>query len=350
MKARACCLIAVCTLSTTYATRSFAQPTTADKALATRLYDDAEKLMAAGDHAGACPKYAESQHRDPQLGTLLHLADCYEKAGKLMSAWVTFNEAVEAAARKSASGVKEPRGQTARDRAAALEGKLSNLVITVTNGDTPGLEVKQNGSLVGRAVWGTAVPIDPGSYVVTAQAPGKKPWSKTTEVATNGLKVEVNVPPLEDETGQGAMPPQVPPGGMGATTSMGPQPPAADEGSAPKSPQRLVGWIVAGAGVVGLGVGTAFGFMSKSQISERDKVCPDSTCPRTRVNEYVDFEKQAQTDATISNISFSLGGVAIATGVVLVLTAPSRPAGGTALHLAPWAGANSAGAMMGGAW
>src|SRR6185503_18686184 len=40
LKARACCWIAVCTFSTTYATRSFAQPTTADKALATRLYDD----------------------------------------------------------------------------------------------------------------------------------------------------------------------------------------------------------------------------------------------------------------------------------------------------------------------
>ena len=41
-----------------------------------KAYDDAEKLMAAHDYAAACPKYAESQQRDPQLGTLLHLADC----------------------------------------------------------------------------------------------------------------------------------------------------------------------------------------------------------------------------------------------------------------------------------
>ena len=358
MKARACCLIAVCTFSTTYVTRSIAQPTTADKALATRLYADAEKLMAAGDYAAACPKYGESQQRDPQLGTLLHLADCYEKAGKFMSAWVSFNEAVEAAARKSASGVKETRGQTARERAAALEGKLSNLVIVVTNGDgTPGLEIKQNGSVVGRAVWGTAVPVDPGSYVVTAQAPGKKPWTKTAEVASNGLKVEVNVPVLEDEgPAQGAMPPSPampPPGALGPTPPMGTaSPPAPDSVAPTASPQRLIGWIVAGAGVVGLGVGTGFGLMSKSKTSERDEICPSSDCPRSKINQYLDAEKQAQSNATVSNVAFVVGGVAIAAGVVLVLTAPSQPANaaGVTAHIAPWAGPNSAGAMMGGAW
>jgi hypothetical protein len=329
----------------------------ADKALATRLYEDAEKAMAGSDYATACPKYAESQQKDPQLGTLLHLADCYEKAGKFMSAWVSFNEAVEFAARKSASGVKETRGQTAKDRAAALEGKLSNLVITVANADTPGLEVKQNGSVVGKAVWGTAVPVDPGSYVVTAQAPGKRPWTKTTEVASNGLKVEVAIPPLEDETAApGAMPPPpmtAQPAAMGpaqAPMTAAPPPPAADVAETTTSPQRMIGWIVAGTGVVGLGIGTAFGLMSKSQTAERDKVCPETDCPRSRINQYLDFENKAQTDATISNVAFIVGGVAVATGVVLVITAPSRPAGTTALHVAPWAGANSAGAMMGGAW
>ena len=358
MKARACCLIAVCAFSSTYVTRSIAQPTTGDKALATRLYDDAEKLMAAGDYAAACPKYGESQQRDPQLGTLLHLADCYEKAGKFMSAWVSFNEAVEVAARKTASGVKETRGQTARDRATALEAKLSNLVIVVTNGDsTPGLEVKQNGSVVGKAVWGTAVPVDPGSYVVTAQAPGKKPWTKTAEVASNGVKVEVNVPLLEDEgPAQGATPPgpvMPPPGGMAEAQPMGtPPPPAADSAATATSPQRLIGWIVAGAGVVGVGVGTAFGLMSNSKVSERDEICPSSDCPRSKINQYLDTEKQAQSSATASTVAFVVGGVAIATGVVLVLTAPSRPASasGVTAHLAPWAGPSSAGAMMGGAW
>src|SRR5690242_499417 len=102
---------------TCFAVNGLADPSMADKALATRLYDEAEKLMVSRSYAAACPKYAESQQRDPQLGTLLHLADCYEKSGKFTSAWVTFNEAADMAGRRTAAGLRELRTQTARDRA-----------------------------------------------------------------------------------------------------------------------------------------------------------------------------------------------------------------------------------------
>src|SRR5258708_3003465 len=123
--------------------------------MATQLDDDADKEFGKGNFASACSKYAESQRFDPQLGTLLHLADCYEKAGKTASAWASFKEAIEVASRKNAAGQNEPREKTARARAAALDGKLSRLAVTVAGADTLGLEVQQDGQVIGRALWGS---------------------------------------------------------------------------------------------------------------------------------------------------------------------------------------------------
>jgi hypothetical protein len=44
-----------------------------------QLFDEAERLVASGKYADACPKYAESNRLDPQLGVLMYLADCYEE-------------------------------------------------------------------------------------------------------------------------------------------------------------------------------------------------------------------------------------------------------------------------------
>src|SRR5690242_6294575 len=151
-------------LATLSSSSVFAQPTQADMALAIRLFEDAERLMAEGNAAAACPKYAESQARDPQLGTLLHLADCQERVGKLASAWAGYKAAAEIAARRNAVGGNEPREQIARARAAALEPKLSTVVVHVADANPASLEIRRDGQPLGRALWGTILPVDPGRY------------------------------------------------------------------------------------------------------------------------------------------------------------------------------------------
>jgi TonB family protein len=192
------------------APRGWTQSTSLDKVIATKLFDDADRLMVAGNVAAACPKFGESQRRDPQLGTLLHLADCYERLGKTASAWAGFKEALEIAERRNASGLSEPREKTARARAAALEPRLSKLTISVARPEEPNLEIKQDGEPVDPALWDSALPIDPGVYVISAEAPGKKQWSKSVEVASNGANIQVIVPPLEQEKVQLTRGPPVP--------------------------------------------------------------------------------------------------------------------------------------------
>ena len=58
------------------------------RAAAAVLFEDGRKLKDEGKLAEACPKLEESQRLDPGIGTLYHLADCYERSGRTASAWV----------------------------------------------------------------------------------------------------------------------------------------------------------------------------------------------------------------------------------------------------------------------
>src|SRR3954466_14533076 len=95
-----------------------------DKAAAESLFDEGKKLASEHKYAEACPKFSESLRLDSGVGTMLYLADCYEKVGQTASAWGQFREAAAIAKRQN-----DAREKIARERAARLEPKLSRLSI-----------------------------------------------------------------------------------------------------------------------------------------------------------------------------------------------------------------------------
>jgi hypothetical protein len=64
-----------------------------------------------------------------------------------------------------------------------LEPKLARFSIALTAGtEVPGLEVRLDGTVLGRATWDVAAPIDPGSHVVEARAPGYRTWTTPFDI------------------------------------------------------------------------------------------------------------------------------------------------------------------------
>ncbi|MDF3066848.1 MAG: hypothetical protein K0R38_2449 [Polyangiaceae bacterium] len=164
-------------------------------AVAEALYRQARDLMAAGKYAEACPKFAESQRLDPATGTLLNLASCHERQGRLATAWLEYADVI-AAARRDA---REDRVQYASERMAELEPKLSRLTLRLSpDADAPGLDIELDGAKVGRAVIGAPTPVDPGTHTVQISAPGKKPLALSVEVGAVADQKTLNIPRLED--------------------------------------------------------------------------------------------------------------------------------------------------------
>jgi hypothetical protein len=290
----AICLLLVC-ISTT------ARAQANDAAAAQALFNEGKRLMAAGQFAAACPKFAESQRLDPGIGTMLWLADCHAKNGRNASAWALFAEAEALAAKQH-----DPRVTIARDEAKKLEPKLSKLVIDVSAvSSVSGLEIKRDGVTLGKPLWGGSIPTDPGTHRIAASAPDKKTWEGEVIVPRDGGSATIKIPVLETAP----PPPRV------ETT---PSPPAADPTRG--RTQRVIGIAVFGLGVAGAVVGSYFGLQVGSKNDESKRHCTNNFCDDTGYQ----LRKDALSAATISDVTFIVAGAALVGGAVLYLTAP-RP-------------------------
>ena len=170
---------------------ALAEPSPGEKAAAEALFQKGVEFMAVGKTAEACEKFDGSNQLDPALGTMLRLADCYERAGKTASAWALFQQA---AATASAQGQSE-RNKIAAERASSLEQRLSRLQLAVdTRSGKEGLQLRLNGKPIPSGTWDAALPVDPGQQTIEASAPGHITWKTSIEVAAGPGTTNLEVP------------------------------------------------------------------------------------------------------------------------------------------------------------
>ena len=270
------------------------------KAQAVQFFDEAEQHAAAGRHAEACPKYAESYRLDPQLGVLLYLAECYEKNGQLASAWGSFRAAIEIAEQRG-----DARAEVARSRVTALGPRLSRVTVDVPAASrVPGLVVTRDGTKLPESLFGSAVAVDAGKHRIGAAAPGHEPWSAEVDVSGEGTETKTTVPALK----------------RAATPSTGTAPAGSSAESSEGSGQRIAAIGLGGLGLVGIGIGGFFGLSAQSSYSDSKDLC---SAKNVCTDEGTKLRDTAKSRALVATIATGVGAAALAAAGVLWFTAPS---------------------------
>ena len=340
-------LLATCLVTASLAP-GVARAQDAEQSPARRLFVEGRKLAQDGKYAEACPKLEESLRLEVGVGTQFNLADCWEHIGRTASARALF---LGAAASAKAAGQGD-REQVLRERAAALEPRLSKLVIEVVATDAK-LSVKRDDLPLESDSFGKAVAIDPGKYTIKARAPGKQHWQKVVEVKAGTPVVTVEVPEL-----QALKPADAP---VAAASEPTP-PPAAKMEPAPASPAdadrgaklNYGALTVAGLGVGALTVGVVMAFKYRSANDDAKDICPSNHgCSIQQIQDHDRLVDDARSARAWSYAGFTAGGLGLAgAGLLWFFQRPSKSTSASARaswQAAPVVAADgSLGAMLNG--
>jgi hypothetical protein len=302
------------------------------------LFNDAGKLIDAGNCDAAIPKLRESLEAESSVGARLALATCYEPRDPIV-AWRLLKDAA-ALARVNHDTQREASSEAL---ASTLEKRVPTIKIVVPDAALadPSFELKLDGQTLEHWYYATGVLAAPaGPHVLEAHAPGQK-WVgvATADLANPGVARIV----LEKESCAGT--PAV------APSSSASAPVARTEDVEQKgAARRAVGLSLAGLGVGGIATGVVFGVLTLQKKNDIQKACGGSVNDCNAPIGSVDVDRQdAKTMGDISTVSFIVGGAALVSGAALYFTAPSAVTTGK-VRVAPTVSKNDAGLMVVGAF
>lgn len=305
---------------------------------AKELFDAALALMDGGNPSQACPLLEQSQKLDPGMGTLYYLGRCYEKTGRLGSAYTVFDD-VATEARKAGMADRE---SVASQAAAALESRVPRLRIVVPAkvAELPGLRIDRDDTKIHPAFFGRDVPVDLGEHVVKARADKKAVWERKVLLTREGVTVKIEIPMLGTPEAEGEAKIETePPADSKASpevTSGGESPPAKPADSADAAAPEAEGadtgegWPIERTFAIGSGalavagavVGAVFAAKASSQWDEALSHCVDEDKARCDA-EAGDLSKTASTSADVATVGFVVGGATAVVAIVLLALDPA---------------------------
>jgi tetratricopeptide (TPR) repeat protein len=267
--------------------QSFAQNLhSANNVEAQAAFEEGQALMSKNAYAQACAKFAESQRLEQGIGTLLWLGECFEKSGKVASAFRAFEQAASLARLRG-----DDREALATSRSARLDPDVPRLTLHSLRRD---LRVRLNG--VEWPLENLDVPerADPGEYSAIVTRDGVS--SRQTWVLARGQRVTIHLDRTDPSNVSGKV---------------------VEQPAAPSfwTARRYVGVGLVGGGLAAAGVGLGLGFSARGTYSDTAAQCSPKCTNREA------FEKR-ENAFELSHVATAviIGGiVTVVVGAVLTL-------------------------------
>ncbi len=285
-----------------------------DPAQALVLFKQGRTALGNRDYEAAWTAFDESSRLDPRVGTLLNLADCEEHLGRLARAYAHWQQAID---RARLDGDK--RLDFLSQRLAALDPRVPRLKITRGSATPASATIRRDQTDVGDASVGQEIPVDPGHHEIEVSADG---------FATKRYAVDL------DEGGRASIEVELDAPAPRVVAAPAPVPREAPASATPApfwTTQRTVALACGAVGAAGIAVGVVSGITA---FAKKNDALGTAGCTSTgacespgAVSQWSSARVQAGTAATVSTAGSIVGGVALATGAILWLTARSKHPG-----------------------
>jgi hypothetical protein len=191
--------------------------------------------------------------------------------------------------------------------------------------DMSAVRVTMDGEEIANKLTGGALEIDPGEHAFVFEGGG--------QTVEKRLIIHQGEKNRRERIVLAAASPASP-AGSSAQNEGTPEATASGLGS-----QKTLAIVAGGAGVAGIAVGSVLGLLASSKWNQAKTDCGAGCAPGTPAQ---DEASNAHSMATLANVSFAVGGVALAAGAVLWVLAPrAKPA--SALRVGPFVAGSSAG-------
>jgi hypothetical protein len=305
------------------ATSAFAQ-TPAERSAARELGNQGLEDFQRGDFPAALDKLQRAHDIVHLPTTGLWLGRTLDKVGRLIDASERYLEVtrMQLAADALPQHV-QAKEEAARDRQALLP-RIPQVTIVVRGAQ--GAQVRLDGKPVPAALVGAPQPMDPGNHVAEASLGEAHTEQRFTLAEKESREVVLELeagtvpPPVTP------LPPPVPTPVPGVVES---QPTAASGGP---GAQLVIGAVALGLGGAGLVLGAVTGGLAIGKKNSLDEGCDADKQCGPELHDDVD---SYGTLRIVSAVGLYAGAALAVGGLVLVLTAPSPDAAGSALVLGP---------------
>lgn len=298
-----------------------------DASRAEKLFIQGREARDKGDHAAACAKFAESLRLVKRASTLVNLATCEEKLGKLSS---SIGHAKEALAMMPPG---DERLQVAKDVLDRAGRRAARVTLVLPPDAPPDARVRVDGAELDRGALAAPLTLDPGEHAVVVLAAGRVDATTNVTLA-EGQRGEVAL-----ATGTAAVPPEKA-GATAVAARRVPEPDRPAPAGGGGSSRRTLGFIVGGVGVAGLAAAGVTGGILLANDGTITESCPNNLCDQ----DGLDAIDRQKTLIVVNYIAWGAGIVGVGAGGLLILTSPSGESQRAASSVvSPWAGPHGAG-------